>query len=48
LIIASVQNGMGLLNVSAGVQFVVTGLVLLTAVLVDAVSRRSQKRAGLA
>jgi len=48
LVIASVSNGMGLLGLSAGVQFIVTGLVLLAAVIVDALSRRSQKQAGLA
>lgn len=47
LVVASVENGMGLLNVSSGVKFVVTGLVLLAAVIIDAVSRRSQQRSGL-
>ncbi|MBC8161383.1 MAG: ABC transporter permease [Roseiflexaceae bacterium] len=42
LIIASIENGMGLLNLSAGEKFVITGLVLLAAVLVDATSRRGQ------
>ena len=44
LIIASVESGMGLLGLSAGVKFVVTGLVLLLAVLVDAISRRGRAR----
>ncbi|MBI1281084.1 MAG: ABC transporter permease [Anaerolineaceae bacterium] len=48
LIISSVDNGMGLLpNVSAGAKFVVTGLVLLVAVVVDAISRRSQQQSGI-
>ena len=47
LVIASVENGMGLLGLSSGVKFVVTGLVLLIAVLVDAVSRRSRAQSGL-
>ncbi len=48
LIIASVDSGMGLLpNVSAGAKFVVTGLVLLVAVVVDAISRRSQQQSGI-
>lgn len=48
LIIASVDSGMGLLpNVSAGAKFVVTGLVLLVAVIVDALSRRSQQQSGI-
>ena len=48
LVIASVDNGMGLLGLSAGVKFVVTGLVLLTAVLIDAISRRGRARSGIA
>lgn len=43
LIIATINNGMGLLNVSAGVKFVVTGSVLLLAVLVDAITRRARE-----
>ncbi|MHB8625147.1 MAG: sugar ABC transporter permease [Aggregatilineales bacterium] len=48
LIIAMIENGMGLLGLSAGLQFIITGLVLLVAVIVDAVSRSTQKRSGLA
>lgn len=44
LVIATIENGMGLLNVSAGVKFIVTGLVLLVAVLVDAITRRGRQR----
>lgn len=47
LVIASVDNGMGLLNLSAGVKFIITGLVLLAAVVVDALSRRRQSQSGL-
>lgn len=47
LVVSSVENGMGLLNVSSGVKFIVTGLVLLAAVIVDALSRRSQQSSGL-
>jgi len=47
LVIASVENGMGLLGLPSGVKFVVTGLVLLVAVIVDSVSRRNQKKSGL-
>ncbi|MEZ4517969.1 MAG: sugar ABC transporter permease [Chloroflexota bacterium] len=43
LVIATIENGMGLLNVSAGVKFVVTGSVLLIAVLVDAITRRARQ-----
>jgi D-xylose transport system permease protein len=48
LVIATVANGMGLLGLSAGVKFVVTGLVLLAAVLVDAITRRSRSHSGIA
>jgi len=48
LVIASVENGMGLLGLPSGVKFVVTGLVLLAAVLVDAISRRSREASGIA
>jgi D-xylose transport system permease protein len=47
LVILSVENGMGLLGLSSGVKFVVTGLVLLAAVLVDAISRRSRAQSGI-
>jgi D-xylose transport system permease protein len=42
LVIASVSNGMDLLGLPAGVKFVVTGLVLLAAVLVDSISKRGR------
>jgi D-xylose transport system permease protein len=45
LVIASIANGMGLLNLEQAVQFIITGLVLLAAVLLDAVSKH--RRAGL-
>lgn len=48
LVIASVENGMGLLGLSSGVKFVVTGLVLLLAVLIDAISRRNRTQSGRA
>lgn len=48
LVIASVENGMGLLGLSSGVKFVVTGLVLLAAVLVDSISRRGRAQSGIA
>jgi D-xylose transport system permease protein len=47
LVVTSVENGMGLLNLSSGVKFIITGLVLLAAVIIDALSRRRQIRAGL-
>ncbi|MDM8531078.1 hypothetical protein QUF63_07885 [Anaerolineales bacterium HSG25] len=48
LVIASVENGMNLLGLSSGIKFVITGFVLLMAVLVDAISRRSRNQSGLA
>jgi D-xylose transport system permease protein len=47
LVIASINNGMGLLNLAQGPQAVITGLVLLAAVLVDAVSKRRRAARGL-
>jgi D-xylose transport system permease protein len=47
LVVASVENGMGLLGLSAGIKFIITGLVLLMAVLVDALARRRRARSGL-
>ena len=40
LVVGVIANGMGLLQQSSGVQFIVTGLVLLVAASVDAISRR--------
>jgi D-xylose transport system permease protein len=48
LIISGVDNGMALLNLSAGARFVVTGLVLLGAVLVDSVSASGRSARGVA
>jgi D-xylose transport system permease protein len=48
LVIASITNGLGLLGLSAGTRFVITGLVLLAAVAVDSLSRRGRAQAGRA
>ena len=48
LVIASVENGMSLLGLASGEKFVVNGIVLLAAVLVDAFSRRSRQSSGIA
>ena len=40
LVVAIIDNGMGLLGYAAGIKFIVTGLVLLVSAGVDAVSRR--------
>jgi D-xylose transport system permease protein len=46
LVIASIDNGLGLLGLSSGTKFVVTGLVLLAAVSVDSLSRRGREATG--
>ncbi|XCW06838.1 sugar ABC transporter permease [Streptomyces sp. HUAS MG47] len=48
LVIGSIQSGMNIMGVSNAVQFMITGSVLLAAVVVDSLSRRSQKAAGRA
>jgi len=48
LVIASIDNGLGLLGLSSGTKFVITGLVLLLAVSVDSLSRRRQANTGRA
>ncbi|MEA2179569.1 MAG: D-xylose transport system permease protein, partial [Solirubrobacteraceae bacterium] len=48
LVIASIDNGLGLLGLSSGTKFVITGLVLLAAVTVDSLSRRGRAQAGRA
>lgn len=48
LIISAIENGMSLLGLDAAAQFIVTGLVLLVAVILDSFSRRSQSRSGIA
>jgi D-xylose transport system permease protein len=42
LVIAAIYNGMGLLGLSAASQYIVTALVLLAAVTVDALARRGR------
>ena len=46
LVIASIQNGMDLLGLASGTKFVITGLVLLGAVLVDSLSKRRRAARG--
>jgi D-xylose transport system permease protein len=46
LVVAVIQNGLPLITQKAGVQFVVTGLVLLLAASVDAISRRRAASTG--
>ncbi|MEO6712704.1 MAG: ABC transporter permease [Mycobacteriales bacterium] len=45
-VVAVIANGMGLLGYKSGVQFIVTGLVLLIAASVDALSRRRSAATG--
>jgi D-xylose transport system permease protein len=46
LVIASIQNGMDLLGLASGTKFVITGLVLLGAVLIDAFAKRRRAARG--
>jgi D-xylose transport system permease protein len=46
-VVAVIDNGMGLMGYSAGVKYVVTGLVLLMAAGVDALSRKRAAATGL-
>jgi D-xylose transport system permease protein len=45
-VIAVIDNGMGLMGYSSGTKFVVTGLILLVAASVDALSRRRAAATG--
>src|SRR5436190_3896704 len=46
LVIGSIANGMDLLSLSSAVRFMITGGVLLAAVVLDAVIRNERQRAG--
>ncbi len=48
LVIEAIQSGLDLMNLNADWQFIITGLVLLVAVVVDSLSRRSRVAAGRA
>jgi D-xylose transport system permease protein len=47
LVIAAIYNGLGLVNISAPTQLIVTGCVLLAAVTVDALARRGRAASGV-
>jgi len=47
LVIASIDNGMGLLGLSAAARYVVTGIVLVVAVTIDALASRGRASSGL-
>jgi D-xylose transport system permease protein len=42
IVIAAIYNGMGLMGYTAASQYMVTSLVLLAAVTIDALSRRGR------
>jgi D-xylose transport system permease protein len=46
LVIAVIDNGLGLLGLQAYIKFIITGVVLLLAASVDAISRRRRASAG--
>jgi D-xylose transport system permease protein len=46
LVITSISNGMDLLALQSSVKFMVTGAVLLLAVIIDAIARRQRQAAG--
>ena len=48
LVIGSINNGMDLLSFPSSIKYIVTGLVLLLAVILDSISREQRKRAGKA
>lgn len=48
LVIQSIQTGLDLLNMNTSIQYMITGAVLLAAVVIDSVSRRTQKTSGRA
>jgi D-xylose transport system permease protein len=48
IVVAMIENGLGLLNVSAGTKYIVTGIVLLAAVTLDSLSRRRSAAVGKA
>ena len=48
IVMISIDNGLGLLGLSSGTKFVLTGGVLLLAVTVDSISRRGRAQSGRA
>jgi len=48
IVIQSISSGLTLLNLNSSVQFMVTGVVLVLAVIVDSLSRRSRAASGRA
>jgi D-xylose transport system permease protein len=48
LVITAITNGLNLISLTSSAQFIITGAVLLVAVIVDSLSRRSRVAAGRA
>ena len=48
LVIGSLSNGLDLFNAGSAIKFIVSGVILLAAVTVDALSRRRRMQAGVA
>ncbi|MFL6116792.1 MAG: sugar ABC transporter permease [Catenulispora sp.] len=48
LVIGSIQSGMNIQGLSNSIQYMITGAVLLAAVVIDSVARRTQKASGRA
>ena len=48
LVVMSISNGLAILNYDAYVRFMITGAVLVLAVIIDSISRRSRAAAGRA
>ncbi|MEU4257776.1 sugar ABC transporter permease [Streptomyces fradiae] len=48
IVIQSIQQGLNMLGMASEIQYMITGAVLLVAVVIDSVSRRTQKDAGRA
>jgi simple sugar transport system permease protein/D-xylose transport system permease protein len=48
LVIMSITSGLALLNLDSSIRYMITGVVLVLAVIIDALSRRSRAAAGRA
>ncbi|MFF0742198.1 sugar ABC transporter permease [Streptomyces sp. NPDC004111] len=48
IVIQAIQQGLNMLGMASEIQYMITGAVLLAAVVIDSVSRRTQKSAGRA
>jgi D-xylose transport system permease protein len=46
IVIGSISNGMDLLGLESSTKFIVTGAVLLAAVIVDAIARKQRLASG--